>query len=365
MSETTFAPLWASPPGATIRQRLDDLGLDIEALAERVGESPQTVTRLLNGRHPITIDLARRLAATLGASSEFWVNRDCQYREDLARVATDDWLNELPTDTMTQFGWLSGKAAKEDWAGRLRECLSFFGVDDFAAWRSAYEPVLAGARMRISSAVVRNDAAVAAWLRQASRQAEAIATDAWSPEKLVGTLPALRTLTRKKDPAQFMPELQQLLAGAGVALVAVRGLPGCPASGAARALSDERSLIVVSIRYLVDDQFWFTVFHEIGHLLLHPGDGPILDDPGGDEADSIEEREANEFAANTLFPPDVRAAVPGGRLSHRDIIGLARRAGVAPGIVVGQLQHGNRLAPSQLNSLKRRYRWNGPSLEMA
>jgi Zn-dependent peptidase ImmA (M78 family) len=92
----------------------------------------------------------------------------------------------------------------------------------------------------------------------------------------------------------------------------------------------------------------------------------ILDDPYSyDKVDSQEEREANQFAADTLLPESMRAQVPAGRLTHRDVISLAVAAGVSPGIVVGQLQFRNRIQRDHLNRLKRRYKWNGPNLEIA
>ena len=106
--------------------------------------------------------------------------------------------------------------------------------------------------------------------------------------------------------------------------------------------------------------------HEIGHLLLHGSEKAIVDDPYSvDALKSPEERQANQFAADQLLPEVVRAEIPVGRLTHRDIISLALAAGVSPGIVVGQLQFEERLCRNQMNGLKRRYKWNGPNLEIA
>jgi hypothetical protein len=226
--------------------------------------------------------------------------------------------------------------------------------------------MLAASRMRISAAVPSRRLAVAAWLHKAIHEAEAVPVAPWNASTVRDSLDAMKTLTRNKDPGDFLPKLQSLLARAGVALVILRVLPGCPASGAARFLSPDRAMIVVSGRFLADDQFWFTVMHEIGHLLLHGPDHAILDDPcSHDEVDSQEEREASRFAADTLLPASVRAQVPAGTLTHRNVISLAQAAGVSPGIVVGQLQFENRIQRDHLNRLKRRYKWNGPNLEIA
>ena len=70
---------------------------------------------------------------------------------------------------------------------------------------------------------------------------------------------------------RFLPKLQALCAEAGVALVFVRAPRGCRVSGASRLVTPEKAMILVSFRFRSDDQFWFTVFHEIGHLILHQG----------------------------------------------------------------------------------------------
>jgi HTH-type transcriptional regulator / antitoxin HigA len=70
------------------------------------------------------------------------------------------------------------------------------------------------------------------------------------------------------------------------------------------------------------------------------------------------EEEANEFAADFLIPPkDFASLVENRPFSGERIISFATRVGIAPGIVVGRLQHENLLPYSHLNSLKVRYRW--------
>jgi HTH-type transcriptional regulator/antitoxin HigA len=361
----SFVPMWASPPGRTIQKRLHELGFDVSEFAKQLGLSVQVANGLLNGNEMITIDIARRLSRLIGASVEFWVSRDCQYRDDLVRVDTDQWLGDMPVREMTQLGWI---APERDWESQVSTCLSFFGVKDVEAWRSAYEPMLAASRLRISAAVPSRHFAVAAWLRKATCEAEAVPTSQWNSFVLQGSLDAVKKLTWDKNPRDFIPKLQSVLAKAGVALVIIRALRGCPASGAARFLSADRAMIVVSGRFLTDDQFWFTVTHEIGHLLLHEPNNAILDDPsayGEGDSQEEEEKEANRFAADTLLPATVRTQVSSGTLTHRNIIALARAAGISPGIVVGQLQFEGRIPRDRFNTLKRRYKWNGPNLDTA
>jgi len=143
-------------------------------------------------------------------------------------------------------------------------------------------------------------------------------------------------------------------------VVVARAPKGCRASGATRFLTPDKALIVLSFRYRTDDQFWFTFFHEAGHLILHAEDALFLEDES--EVTAAEEAEANEFAARILVPmaflPELMILRPG----VKEIVGFARKIGVSPGIVVGQLQHLGRVKRDRLNGFKRRYRWATASM---
>jgi len=112
-------------------------------------------------------------------------------------------------------------------------------------------------------------------------------------------------------------------------------------------------MILLSFRYLSDDHFWFTFFHEAGHLLLHGDKSLFIED--GSEVSIKEENEANLFAQNILIPPDSRAEFLSLTPSRETIMKFAVKIGISRGIVVGQLQHQGRLKREQFNYLKRRY----------
>jgi HTH-type transcriptional regulator/antitoxin HigA len=362
LSDTaSFTPFWASPPGRTIAARLDELDMTEDEFGHRLGADRSFVDALLDGRQRINADVARRLSVTIGASQAFWERRDSRYRDSLARLDVDRWLSELPVADMIRFGWI---AAREDWSSKVEECFEFFAVRDLDEWRSKYTERLADAQLRISVKLPVRLPAVAAWLRKAALETSGVAIGRFDQETLSAAIPRIRALTREKRPERFIPALQTMLAESGVALAVVPSMTGCPASGAALLTDADHALLVVSGRFLSDDQFWFTVFHEIGHLLLHGLDRAFLDDPAGDgDPDADEEREANEFAEETLLPPKARALVPEGKLTYRDVVSVARAAGVSPGVVVGQLQFDERIRFNQLNKAKRRYQWNGSNLE--
>jgi hypothetical protein len=309
---------------------------------------------ILEGRVAITIAIARQLERVLGGSVEFWMSRDFHYREDIARLHTEgrQWLDQLPVGDMIKFGWLTPTPHPSE---EVTTCLKFFNVPDVRAWHRAYAKVEGMAAFRTSSAFDSRPAAVAAWLRQGEIESDAIPCGVWNPQRFQASLSIIRSLTREKNPTRFVPELQKICAANGVAAAIVRAPNGCRASGATRFLSPAKAILQLSFRYLSDDQFWFTFFHEAGHLLLHGNRGFFLEGMG---TESKEEQEANDFAARTLVPPEFQYTMRGIPINTHAIIKFARKIGVSPGIVVGQLQHYKRIKHSQLNGLKRRFVWD-------
>jgi HTH-type transcriptional regulator/antitoxin HigA len=355
-----FEPDWAVPPGATIAAILSARSLSRESFAESLDESVETVQRLLLGLEVVSDDLADRLSRCLGSSRAFWVAREAQYRADSEyiqqRQAVDSreiWVKQFPAREMATLGWIGSFRSPAEAAD---ECLKLFGVPDVAAWQARYAGAASVATFRMSASARTNPGAVIAWLRWAELVAGRTPCGRWAPAVFAEALQAARRLTWQKDPATFLPTLRRLCAGAGVAVVVARAPKGCPSSGATRFLSPSKAMMVLSFRYRSDDQFWFTFFHEAAHLLLHGPDALFLEDEC--EATSDEETEANKFAEATLIPHDHAAELLALRPDKDSILRFARRVGIAPGLIVGQLQHKKRVAPDRLNWLKRRYDWD-------
>ncbi len=152
----------------------------------------------------------------------------------------------------------------------------------------------------------------------------------------------------------FAPQLQALAGAAGVAVVFVPAPPGCRVSGATQWLSSDRALIALSLRHKTNDHLWFTLFHEAGHLVKHGKKATFVD--GLDDVDEKHEAEADCFAADQLIPPDAAQKLQGLH-TEQELKTAATALGIAPGIVVGRLQHEGWLPRTHLNGLKVSYQW--------
>ena len=362
---STFKPNWISSPGDTIAEILVERGLSLKDFARQIGASLDRAGEITKGIAQIDQPMAERLQHVLGPSATFWVNRERQYRVDAARLdsskrgMTDrEWLRQLPVSDMIRFGWIKPARTFSD---KTEACLRFFSVPDVVSWHERYRGELSVAAFRTSPTFVSNPGAVLAWLRWAELRSKEIACDVWDPDKFGHRLTEMRILTKRKEPGRFLPELRRMCAQCGVALVVARAPTGCRASGATRFLTPEKAMIALSFRYRTDDQFWFTFFHEAGHLLLHGKKALFLEDDS--EVTSSEEAEANEFAGRILIPQESVPTLMRLGPNVREIIRFAIKVGVSPGIVVGQLQHLGRIRPNRLNGLKRRYRWSAMTPE--
>jgi Zn-dependent peptidase ImmA (M78 family) len=301
-------------------------------------------------------DLAIRLAAVVGGTAAYWEARQRQYDVALTRLAESvpnadarAWLRSLPLKEMRDSGWL-GDAMEP-----LHAAMSYFDVTTATEWRKLYTDFATRFSYRTSPSFDSKLGALAAWLRQGELAARHIECAPWSADKFRGALQEARGLTRLKEPKAFIVKLRKLCAQAGVAIVFLRAPPGCRASGATRFIRHDKAMTILSFRHLADDHFWFSFFHEAGHLLLHGQDVTFIDGDAAEETDR--EKEANEFAATALVPSSHQERLVQLQPRLKDVVRFAVSVGVAPGIVVGQLQHLRIIGRHQLNSLKRRYTW--------
>lgn len=363
-----FAPDSAPPPGETLKETLELLGIPQADLARRTGLSTKHINQIIQGTAALTPDTALLLERTTGVQASMWNALEAAWRTYLARIAEDDelakrldWLDRFPLADLVRRGILPDKVKS---VSNLRSLLDFFGV----ASPAVAEEVWRGYRtaFRRSTVLDADEYASAAWLRLAERSARQVQTSPYDRAKLVELVPQLRALTVESD-SVWVPELRRLCSSVGVAVVLVAPFTNAHISGATRWLTPDKVMVALSDRFKRDDQFWFSLFHELGHVLLHGKRLTFMDNgdrqAGQKVRDDPSEQEANQFAVDSLIPAayfsDYKRLAAfykqrfGKAVLFDRIEAFARTIGVAPGIVVGILQHGEALPWSHGNGLKK------------
>ncbi|HIM96920.1 MAG TPA: ImmA/IrrE family metallo-endopeptidase [Gammaproteobacteria bacterium] len=349
-----FQPDWAVPPGSTIAAILTERGWTDSDLAEVMKSSLEQIQGLLSGVTAIDEPIADDLNRVLGISKNFWLAREDQYRESLFRIERNSqWLSKLPTSDTMRFGWLP-KVKSEN--SKISAWLDYFGVSSVSDWYEQYEGSHKLVAYRTSASFEADEGATLAWLRKGEIEASKIKCKPWNKESFIDALQSIRELTRKPSPSDFLPELTAQCAQSGVAVVIARAPSGCRASGATKFMNKDKALLMLSGRHKSDDHFWFTFFHEAGHLVLHNAKSLFLE--GSDSISGTEEDEANQFSMNLLIPSEYQEELKHLSPNPRSILRFAKKIGVSPGIVLGQMQFARLCSHSStLNRLKIRYDW--------
>lgn len=349
-----YEPDYAVPPGRTLQETIESIGMSQTELALRTGRTLKTINEIIQGKAAITAETALQLERVLGVPARFWNNLERNYRADLASIEERNrfessmaWASQFPRRELAKLGAISAVEGK---AALVIEMLNFFGIASPDAWERTWTET--NVAFRRSPAFQSSPGSVSAWLRLGELAARQIPCQAYDRARFRLAISSARSLTVK--PIGFaQSELTRLCAQAGVAVVFVPELPKTHVSGATRWLSATKALIQLSLRYKSDDQLWFCFFHESAHILLHGKREVFLEEKCDENAD---EAEANEFARDTLIPPArYRAFTASGDFSRVAIQRFAESIDIAPGIVVGRLQHDRLIAFSACNDLKQRY----------
>lgn len=359
-NKNQFNPDYIVPPGETLEELLEYYDMTQAELAERTGRTPKLINEIIKGKAALTPETALQFEHVFGVEADFWNNLENNYRQMLARKKNEEQLKEqldfwsnFPVKFMTKNGWLK---AEKDKTKQLKELLSFFGVASFKAWKEVWSEVFnqPEAAFRKTEAFPSNSESIAVWLRKGELEARNINCASYDEKKFKESLKEIRLLT-DENPETFIPKLTEICAEAGVAVVFVLETPGSRVSGAT-TWNGKKPIIILSFRYRTNDHLWFTFFHEAGHILKHSKKITFLEFK--DNIDEYEE-EADQFASTTLIPSKKYSEFIKKRdFKEQAIIAFAEEVNIAPGVVLGRLQHDGHIPyPTRLNRLKRSYKW--------
>ena len=353
-------------PGENVQEYLEFFDWSQSELARRSGLTPKTISEICNGKSPITPSTAIAFERVLQRPAHFWLALQRQYDEIEARKRElakspkrEEWTKQFPLAEMKRLRFSLPQGRDE-----TDSLLQFFGVSSPETWRSVWDTAAVAYRQTRSANF--KELAVAAWVRETELIAQQISLAEFDERKLLNIIPSLRHLSRL-GANEIMDPIQALCAKAGIAVVWVPALSNTGISGCARWLTDKKALIGLTLRYKTDDQLWFTLFHEMGHVLLHRRrQSFVLDNAAEDLGDQIVdpemqqfEAEANRFSADMLIPPYALGEFTRRKkFTNQAIHEFAESIDIGPGIVIGRLQHDGFIERHQGNALKQKLDWN-------
>lgn len=346
-----------SPPGDTLQEHLDFIGMKQNELAERMGRPKEKINDIIKGRESITTETAYQLEKVLDIPASFWMNRENEYRQELYEIEQQEaleeqreWAARFPLRDLKKMGFLPDIRSS---AKLIEPLLKFFGIASPEEWKRIYVDEEVSVAFRVSLAHTQNPEALSAWLRIGELEAKKLELPSFDKKRFRASLETVKELAYEMSDG-FEKQLKEICAEAGVALVYTPNLPKAPISGATR-WHQNVPIIQLSGRHKTDDHFWFTFFHEAGHILLHGKKDIFLEDLEGAENDREKEEEANNFATKWLLTEkELQEILDVGNADYDDIRAFADKFRTPIGYIIGRLQYAGYIEYSEGNKLKRK-----------
>ncbi|MGM5035507.1 helix-turn-helix domain-containing protein [Tardiphaga sp. 803_E3_N1_3] len=317
-------------PRVLIQARIAQ-GLTQTELAERLSMKPQQIqryeaTEYMSASLSRLIELANELKVRV---SQSFVGANTHAQNSLfswSNAADVDWTR-FPLKEMAKRGWLKDKDLAES-------ARNYFMDAAGAQFATALH------RKKVRSGNAPDEFALLAW--------QARVLDIARTQHLSGLLAPfelndlwlgeLVRLTRDKNGPK---KARDLLLSKGISLVIERHLPGTYLDGAAMLAPSGYPVVALTLRYDRLDNFWFVLFHELGHVFLHLHSSlrlDFFDEEDGSGKDEIE-KEADQFALNQLVPEMAwKQCLSRFAMTDEAVLIDAEKLGIDPSIIAGRIR---------------------------
>ncbi len=334
--ETQAYPIALPSPISALRFRMEQMGMNQTDLIPYIG-SRSKVSDILNGKRQLTLKMIRSLHAGLSIPIEALVSVE---QESFINESSDiDW-DKFPIRDMYNTG-------KEFYFPNIKASLQQIKENVEYYVRSLIEPIrkfeFNGGLLRqnVRMGCTTDKYALMAWLAACYNLAnqETLKTS-FDPSKMEIIINQLRSLSVMDDgPLQA----GRFLSKVGIHLVVVPHLPKTHLDGASFIARDDNPTVALTLRYDRIDHFWFTLFHELGHVYFHLNSNPesncFIDDLRVIASGDMEEQ-ADKYASESLISDDeLRECELFSNYSKAAVEEFAFKKRVHPAIIAGRIRH--------------------------
>lgn len=337
-----YYPESVTHPGEILNETLEEKEIGSKELAIKTGKPEKTISAILNGNSSITPDMAVLFERVLKIPTHFWLEAQRNYDEFKAREDYEDrieeaieWAKAAPYSIMAKMGWIPKTRDPKE---KVINLFDFFEVASIKGWNDYYLNQRTKIAFRISLKNQENPMLIAAWLRKGELQAKELEVDEYSPKIFKQKLKEIKKIMCEQ-PEDFFGKLQSLCKEAGVKVIHTPSLPRTSIHGSTRWIND-CPLIQLTGRWKRNDIFWFTFFHEAGHILLHGKKYISLENIKYTGEIDEYEKEADSFASQWLLHEKEEEQILQCHELNDDVISeFAKKFYTHPAIIIGRLHH--------------------------
>lgn len=336
MTATIKGPARVTRPGQIIRREIEERGWTQKDLAEIMDRPVQAISEIVRGIKQINPATALELAEAFGTSAELWVNLEAHYRLQLAeQMKSSGEISKrskiyaiVPVKELIKRSWIPPCVSVDNLE---KEVCAFLGIRTL----DEYPRVPMTLLYRRSNRPGPDEYARIAWIKRVESLANGRKLPSYSAPRLRKALPELFDLSL--EPIRVV-ELQAFLQALGVGFILVEHLPKTFIDGATFRVG-RNPIVALTLRYDRIDNFWFTLAHELSHVL---SEDYRLYEESQDPAKKDKEDKADKEAAEWIVP---KKALKEFLRTHNnyirplDIKNFASKYNRHPGIVVGLIQH--------------------------
>ena len=319
--------LAAIDPIDAITMRMAELGYEQKDLAKALG-SASRASEILNRKRPLSLDQIRLLHNELRIPADVLLGRASNDAE-----VTDDQFKKLPFNEMVRRGWFGSNM--DDPAQVLRQFKEFIAKVSLGATPVFMRRTIYGG---VSDATQMTTYAWFARVVLRARESKYSGMRFSQPNFDIDFLKQIAKLSS----ANTGPKLaQEFLLMKGILLIYEPELPGMKLDGAVIRDDDGTPVIGLTLRYDRLDSFWFTLMHELAHLLKHFSNQSVafVDDLANPDFSDPREQEADAIASECLIPRAIWSRSQASKTKRKeDIEALATSLCISPAIVAGRIR---------------------------
>lgn len=321
-------------PGYYIKELVDESGLTQEDFAKRLDTTPKNLSLLIRGEQNLSIDIAMKLSRMIGTSVSYWLNLQNSYDALRAEFRSQEELvEERKVFDSLDYKYFKDHFGLPDLPRRINEQIKqireFLNVATLSVLTK--RDMAVSFRSSTQGLTQVNTIKANAMVQIAVNKALKLDAPRFNKAKFEEASAYALTLTRNHE--EFYPLIRDAFRKAGVIFVILPNLSGSKINGATKKLGNN-VMLMVNDRRLNADSFWFTLFHEIGHIMN--GDyGISFEKESGEQ-----EEAADQYAENALIPLEsYQEFVRRNRFDLQSISVFAEQIDRDPGIVLGRLQN--------------------------
>jgi len=345
-------------PGETLQEILQDKEMSQKELAIRSGVTEKHVSTIINGTKPISVAYAKKLEYALGIDSSFWINLQAIYDKELLDFEeynniSQSELSILKTlksiiEFLVSIGKINSEVNEDLKVLNLRKIL---GISNL----TAIPNITYNAAYRAQVSTKADVYVIFAWQKICELLTEDIIVEnELDLNKLRNKLPDIKSLMFS-DVNTIRKELQKIFAECGIAFEIVKHFTGAPVQGFIKKTENCKIILCMTIRGGFADRFWFTLFHEIAHILNDDVKQRFID---FDSVDGKIEETANKFSNNILInSKKYESFVKKEDFTLDSINKFSEEQKVCNFIVIGRLQHDDLIPWKKYSSEKLKYKW--------